>query len=86
MQLVGNGDNIPLVAPAMAKLNVSVVFPGNNQPLLKWAKLHIPPSGTLGLYNPIECGILISLRYLCPSSFALCPSLTLSAPPLVLSL
>jgi len=54
---VGNSYNIPLVLPAMSKLNISVVFIGNDQSLLVWAKLHLPPSGELALYNPIDCRI-----------------------------
>lgn len=59
INLVGNSFNIPLVVPAMEKLNISVTFPGNKQDLLRWVKPYSidPLSGTLALFNPINCGI-----------------------------
>eukprot|EP00026_Physarum_polycephalum_P003917 Phypoly_transcript_03934.p1 GENE.Phypoly_transcript_03934~~Phypoly_transcript_03934.p1 ORF type:complete len:732 (+),score=110.71 Phypoly_transcript_03934:98-2293(+) len=60
IQLVGNSENIPLVIPAVSKLNVSVIFPGNEQSLLAWAQLHLPPAGELALFNPIDCVVSIS--------------------------
>lgn len=62
VNLIGNTNNIPLLLPAMKKLNISVVFPGQKQDIVAWVDLGsiLPPAtAALAIFNPIDCDVSV---------------------------